>query len=138
MIAVIPALLQASMLALLSSSIPLTMFLTSVSIAVDRQGNLIHNPPAAARQSAASFHVLAFSSTGDLLLAESEGKFPVDTWEKAFQMARSRCRFESMEPGIVDDDVNMDSRPPLDLEGSLKSAIQKDVSKRQRWKKSLD
>jgi exosome complex component RRP46 len=137
MIAVVPALLQASMLALLSSSIPLTIVLTSMSIAVDRRGNLTHNPPLGATESAASFHVLAFSSSGDLILAESEGKFSVDTWENAIEMARSRCRFECMDPGAADDDVNMDSRLTLDLEGSLRVAVQNEVLKRQRWKKSL-
>lgn len=136
MIAVIPALLQASMLALLSSSIPLTMVLISISVAVDRRGNLIYDPPAGATQSAASLHVLVFSSTRDLLLAESEGKFSVDTWENAFEMARSRCRSTSMDADV--DVVNMESRLKLDMEGSFKFAAQKEFLKKERWKKSLD
>lgn len=125
------------MLALLSSSIPLIMVLTSISVAVDRQGNLVYDPPAAATQSAASFHVLAFSSTRDIMLAESEGKFSVDTWENVFEMARSQCRSKSMDPGTANDDVNMDSRLTLDMEGSVEIAVQKEVLKKQRWKKSF-
>lgn len=125
------------MLALLSSTIPLTTVLTSISVAVDRRGNLVYHPSAGATQSAVSFHVLAFSSTRDLVLAESEGKFSVDTWENAFEMARSHCRFKRTDPGTANDGVRMNSRLTLDMEGSVKLAVQEEILKKQRWKKSL-
>ena len=38
-----------------------------------------------------SMHVLTFSSHGDLLVAESEGVFDVDTWEAVFDAAKMVC-----------------------------------------------
>ena len=137
-IGVLPALLQTSVLALLSSSIPLTTVMTSTSIAVDREGTLYQNPSAAATQSAASLHVFGFSSIGDLLVAECEGSFPFDTWEKAFEVAKFRCRAEDTWPDVADEDVNMDSRQVSGLEKNLKVTIQKEVSQKQQWKKELD
>lgn len=136
-ITVLPALLQSSMLALLSSSIPLRMTLTSISIAADSKGKLLEDPTSEATHSAASFHVLGFSSKGELLVDESEGKFSTDVWETAFEMAKSRCQGAIMSSSASAGDVDMEANEHMTLEGNLRLLVQHKISNQHRWENDL-
>lgn len=135
---VLPALLQTAMLALLTTSIPLSMTLTSTLIAIDFDGELVSDPPPRQMESAASVHVLAFSPWGELLLVESEGGFGIDTWEKVYTKAKQVCRGHKVEE---DDDeeaenmnVYMDINGISSKEDVLRSIIQEQAGKDRRWK----
>ena len=104
----LPALLQASMLALLSTSIPLSMTLTSTLIAVDFLGQLVQDPSVAQLREAESVHVFAFSSRGDLLLVESEGEFDIVIWGAAMEKARLVCGAGGNDGGDNGEDVDME------------------------------
>ena len=136
--ALLPALLQTSILALLSSSVSLRTILTSISIAVNREEILLPYPSAAAIYEATSFHILAFSSTGTLLVAESEGKFSLSTWERVYELAQLQCR--GVKPASVMSDMNgaVDPTQSSDMEKILEATIQYEASMQQRWKKGLD
>ena len=135
---ILPALLQTAMLALLTASIPLTMNLTSILIAVDSDGGIMSDPPPKLLKSATSVHVLAFSSLGDLLVVESEGDFSIGTWEKVHIRAEQVCHgHEEKADGDdedEDEDVDVDLKGASNKEDTLRSIIQEQVRKDQKWK----
>ncbi|KAL8879670.1 MAG: hypothetical protein Q9198_002765, partial [Flavoplaca austrocitrina] len=135
-LSLLPILLQSSILALLSTSLPLIMTLTSTFIAVSRSGELIFDPAARIVEKAASLHVLAFSSLGDLLVAESEGTFDMDIWDQVYAMAEKHCR--TLDPGAPARmaDVDMESSKSASLEDSLKGIIEGKAAREYRWKES--
>ncbi|KAG8626580.1 hypothetical protein KVT40_005525 [Elsinoe batatas] len=108
----LPPLLNTTSLALLHASIPLSTTLTSTIIALpspspDDPSALsttcgtapILDPTPAQIIQAKSVHAFAFSSKGEVLLAESEGGFGVGEWESAEETARGAClaMFERQE-----------------------------------------
>ncbi|KAI4245642.1 MAG: hypothetical protein L6R40_002443 [Gallowayella cf. fulva] len=130
----LPALLQSSILALLSTSLPLTVTLTSTLIAVSRSGELVAEPSAKALKEAASLHVLGFSSHGELLVAESEGTFDIDTWDQVYVKAEQVCRGSSTRGEKQSDESNMDLSKPNCLEDSLRNVMEEKAAREQRWK----
>lgn len=87
----LPALLHASLLALLSASVPLSMTFTATVLAVNKAGDIIPEPSVQTASAATSLHALAFSSKGHLLLNESQGAFDFETWERVHQRALVLC-----------------------------------------------
>lgn len=71
------------------------MTLTSVFLAVTSVGSsrstILENPSISQIQSANSVHVLAFTSHGDLLVAESEGSFDLKIWDEIFEAGKAIC-----------------------------------------------
>ena len=137
-IAILPALLEASTLALLSASIPLRMTLTLASVAIDYQGNLLPDLSARHMPQATSVHTLGFSATGDMIVAESEGKFLIDTWEKVFEMAKSLSRSDENSSNVAAADTSVSFAQASHVGGITKIAIQQEISKQQRWKAGRD
>ena len=93
-LAILPALLQTAVLALLSASMPLSATMTSILIALTSDGisrTIVPNPGLLEFQNADSVHVLAFTSHGELLLTESEGNFTMDDWDEVYEHARQIC-----------------------------------------------
>jgi exosome complex component RRP46 len=73
---------------------PLSMTLSSVFLALSYEGSVrpvIRNPTILQSQRANSVHVLAFTSRGDLLVAESEGSFTMDEWDSIYEAGREIC-----------------------------------------------
>ena len=133
-IAILPALLETSTLALLSASIPLRMTLTLVSVAIDYQGKLLPDLSTRHMPQAASVHALGFSATGDMIMAESEGKFLIDTWEQVFEMAKSLTSSDENASNVAAADTSVSSAQASLVGGTSKIAIQQEISKQQRWK----
>ncbi|MCJ1287395.1 exosome non-catalytic core subunit rrp46 [Xylographa opegraphella] len=133
---ILPPLLQASVLALISASIPLTLLVTSTLVAVDSHGNLNHNPSPLEIAVAASLHALAFSSQGRLLVAESEGLFDMDTWERVTEEGSRQCRDS---PGSIhgEDDVSMKSGSEVAVEGFVRALVREQVAVSQQWNEAL-
>ncbi|KAL9577565.1 MAG: hypothetical protein Q9212_006284 [Teloschistes hypoglaucus] len=130
----LPALLQSSMLALLSTSLPLYMTLTLTLVAVSDRGELIADPSATVTDAATSLHVLGFSSHGGLLVAESEGAFSLDIWEQVHDKAERICRGSSMMEVDRTGDTDMELSGQGDLEDALKETIKAKTARDQRWK----
>ncbi|KAI9786703.1 MAG: exosome non-catalytic core subunit rrp46 [Peltula sp. TS41687] len=130
----LPALLQTSLLALLSACIPLSVTFMSVLVVVLSDGNFACNPSPDELEQAASIHVLAFSLHGDLLVVESEGSFDIDIWQGVFDYAKSICctSTTTKEEGrrtAPEDGTN--------LEGFLRDTLEKKIALDQTWKESL-
>lgn len=134
-IQVLPALLQTSVLALLATSIPLRVTLTATLIAVTSDQGLIQDPSAEQIEAATSLHVLSFSSHGDLLVVESEGKFSIDVWDNVFKRAQQNCRGFKGDNG--EEDVDMDAGEQGSLEDILRRTMHDKMIKDQKWKENL-
>jgi len=89
---VIPALLHAAILGLLSGAVPLKTIATAAIVAIPAgNGDVIVDPTIVEVDRAKSVHVLAFTSDKELLLSESEGSFSVDEWTKVLESAQRLC-----------------------------------------------
>lgn len=112
------------------------MTLISTLIAVTWSGELVLDPAAKIAGKAASLHVLAFSSLGNLLVAESEGTFDTDIWDQVYRMAEKQCR--TSDPGTLAQvgDVDIQSSRSHSLEDSLRSIIQGKAAREYQWKES--
>ncbi|MDI1488499.1 MAG: exosome non-catalytic core subunit rrp46 [Ramalina farinacea] len=130
---VLPALVQTAMLALLTTSIPLVMTVTAALICIDEDGAVLSNPDAKALRLAESVHVSAFSSLGKMTLAQSEGKFSINDWEKVHDSARQICLGPDSARDLGDD-VSMTSEQEESLQEKLRNAVESRVSKEQAWK----
>ena len=120
-------------MALLSTAIPLTMTLTATLVAVNPDATLTTKPSVQQVKLASSVHVLAFSSHGVLLVAESEGDFTIDTWEEAYQKAKLHCHGENEEEN-ESEDVSMTSDDVFKLESVLKDVVERKIAEERKWK----
>lgn len=78
------------------------MTLTSTFLALNLDGSsrsIVVNPTLLESQAASSVHVMAFTSHGDLLVAESEGDFTLKDWEAVHDAAKTICCDDSQTSG---------------------------------------
>jgi exosome complex component RRP46 len=126
-------LLQTSLLALLSASIPLSITFTTSLITIARNGNTVVNPSPQDLQHARSMHVLTFSAEGDLLVAESQGEFSSGDWERVFEVGLHTAGSKTENRmGVESDVVMLDD----DQEG-LRSLMRQKIENDQKWKEKL-
>ena len=137
-ISILPALLNATLLALLSGAIPMSMTCVSAAIVVSAAGELIRNPSASDFKSATSVHALAFSSRGHLLLNESDGAFDLSTWEQVYDLARSVCLSNVDGANLAQDgDVDMDAAidgGAESLDQAMRDAVEDRIREKFAWK----
>lgn len=127
----LPALLHASLLALLSAAVPLSMTFSATVLAVTKSGDIISEPSVQTAKAAASLHALAFSSKGHLLLNESQGAFDFDTWEQVHERALILCRGQAGSDEDVSMAENGDGQP---LEGFIRETVEDKVHNDYAWK----
>jgi exosome complex component RRP46 len=125
-------------LALLSAAMPLATTATSTLLAIMDDGlakKFIQNPTVREIQQAISLHVLAFTSHGDLIVAESEGDFTIDEWDEVFEKAQHIC-CGVRETGDVDAMLD-EGGEEIDggLRGFLRSTLQDKVTSDLKWRK---
>jgi exosome complex component RRP46 len=139
---IIPALIQASVLALLSAAVPLRATATSTVIAVspESKGKDLHQIDPTPRQleESLSCHVFAFTSQDRLLLTESEGDFSFDEWDRAYQTARRICCGSSTEDPSLDlvmGSDGLDNGTDLDnLRHFIRATAEAKVAEDLEWK----
>ncbi|POR31281.1 Exosome complex component rrp46 [Tolypocladium paradoxum] len=93
-LAIIPALLHAAILGLLTAAVPLKAIATATTLAVGVEGSeedIVVDPGLAEADKAQSMHVLGFTSDDELLLAESAGSFTAEEWDKILQTGQRIC-----------------------------------------------
>lgn len=112
------------------------MTATSAFLALTSDGSarsIIRNPTILQSESADSVHVLALTSYGDLLVAESEGSFTLEDWDLVLEAAKAICCDESKT--TVDHSMHDESD---DDKGSMmkfvKSTLQTKVTADLHWK----
>ncbi|KAJ5683460.1 hypothetical protein N7462_006625 [Penicillium macrosclerotiorum] len=132
-ISLLPALLQASLLALLSAAVPLSMTFSTALVGVTKSGEIITNPSADDVKIAASLHTLTFSSKGHLLLNESQGYFDFDIWESVRERALSICQDSGRTR--PDGDVAMSDEPDsIRLDGFVRETVEDRIHRDYSWK----
>ncbi|KAH8692598.1 putative exosome complex subunit Rrp46 [Talaromyces proteolyticus] len=126
---ILPALLHAALLALLSAAIPMSMTYTAVALAVTNANQIVRDPSPSECKTAKSLHTLAFSSKGHLLLNESQGSFDFDTWDLVYDRAYSICRGTKVSG--ADGDVAMGEKPSL--ESVIREVVEDKIYKDYAW-----
>lgn len=113
----------------------MTMASTLLALTDDGPGKKITQSPTIREiQQAASIHVLAFSSHGDLLVVESEGEFTLDEWDQVFEKAQRVC-CDALEAPHVDTMLGGgDGKFPGEQAGFLRSILEK-VALDLKWRK---
>jgi len=113
---------------------PLSMTLTSVLLALTADGpakRIIQNPSLIQSQSAGSIHVLAFTSHGDLLVAESEGSFTIGDWDEVYEAGKAICCDDLKQR---DDQEMQDEGQAGGMQMFVKSTLQAKVAADLHWK----
>ncbi|KAF2260163.1 hypothetical protein CC78DRAFT_523713 [Lojkania enalia] len=132
----LPHLLNTSLLALLSASIPLSTILTSVLIAIPSSKNAIPLLSPTAKdllraKPLRSLHVFAFSGDRKLLLNESYGSFGYEEWDDACEMAEEVC---CKEGGVeLSEGMEVEGQQG-NLEEWLRQVVKRKVEREQRWR----
>lgn len=98
---------------------------------------MIGEPGADAVDEALSLHVLGFSSHGELLVAESDGAFDIDTWEQVYDKAEDRCRGSNAGGSDETGDIDMESTDQDSLERAFRRAVEEKSVREHRWKEGL-
>lgn len=132
---IIPPLLQATMLALLSASIPLAATFTATLVAVDRSDRAIADPSPSEIRGATSLHVLAFSSHGDVLFAESEGVFGLGMWEEVVRCGKGVCC--RLNQTVVDEDAMAVDEQSGNMDVFLRTVMRDKVALDQKWREAV-
>lgn len=137
----LPALLHAALLALLSANIPIeTTFVAALTAVVptdallkndsNASSTVVLPTPSTDLSCATSLHVFAFTPERELLLSESEGNFDFQMWELACEEAEKACCGQSeILHGSMDVDVEEGS-----LRSWLRNVVKEKVEKDQRWR----
>lgn len=112
---------------------PLSMTLTAVLLALTSDGTakrILRDPTLIQCQCADSIHVLAFTSQGDLLVAESEGTFTMGDWDDIYDAGKAMCCNESKQG----DDHEMGQEREGGMQTFVKSTLQAKVAADLHWK----
>ena len=110
-------------------------FTTSVA-AVDPQGEISFDASPRLLRKANSFHVVAVSSNGRILIAESEGEFDLELWEAVV------TRVFNHDHGDIASvrnhkDPRTTSTEASSFDGFVRRAVTRKVALEQRWQEDL-
>ncbi|KAL2261592.1 hypothetical protein VTK26DRAFT_3832 [Humicola hyalothermophila] len=135
--AIMPALLQTAVLALLSAAVPMRATATATAVALVRRDGAneeIIDPSPREIETAQSVHVLAFTSHDELLLAESEGDFTVKEWDSVYETAKRIC----CRPALTQEGIAMvlddEGAAGPDMRHFLRSSMESKVAADLYWK----
>ncbi|KAH7022758.1 ribosomal protein S5 domain 2-type protein [Ilyonectria destructans] len=130
---IIPALLHAAILAILTAAIPLKAIAAATVIAIpDDNTDVIVDPTAVEADRARSLHVLGFTSQDELLLSESEGSFTVDEWNKVLELGQRIC-CQHQQPGL-DTAMAGDNHESRSMKEFIRSVIAAKTADDLYWK----
>jgi exosome complex component RRP46 len=90
-LSIIPALLHASILGLLTGAVPLKNIATAVTVAITEDEDIVVEPSTTVADHAKSVHALGFTSKDELLLVESKGHFTLEEWERVLETGQRVC-----------------------------------------------
>ncbi len=131
---ILPALIQASVLALLSAALPLATTMSSTFLALMDDGKINQHPTIHEIQRALSVHVFAFTPHGELLINESEGNFIIDDWDMVFERAQSIC-CGAGQAADVDAMLYEGEKGNTGLAGFLRSTLEEKTTSDLKWRK---
>ncbi len=91
---------------------------------------LVADPAPADIDRAESLHVLGFTSRDELLLAQSEGSFSLDDWERVYAMALDICCRPDGQPMALDDET----RDGPGMRQFVRSTVEAQVAADSSWR----
>ncbi|EGX92017.1 ribosomal protein S5 domain 2-type fold domain containing protein [Cordyceps militaris CM01] len=135
-LAIIPVLLHAAILSLLTGAIPLKTIATAVTLAVRGAdgGGIVADPSAREADTARSLHVLGFTADDELLLAESQGTFTVDEWAAVLAAGQEACG-RAAPQGIDEDAAMADGGEAASVRAFIRSVMETKIAADMSWKK---
>ncbi|KAG5963744.1 hypothetical protein E4U57_005946 [Claviceps arundinis] len=91
-LSLIPALLHAAVLSLLTAAVPLKAIAVATTLAITADDHrVVVEPSTEEAAKAQSMHVLAFTSSDEVLLAESSGSFSLEEWDSILETGQRVC-----------------------------------------------
>jgi exosome complex component RRP46 len=133
---IIPALLHASILGLLTAAIPLKAIAVATLLAISRDDggkvDIIVDPSAVEADQAKSVHVLGFSSQDELLMVESEGSFSPQEWKQLLERGQSICcqhQQTGLDTAMADGELE-----PSSIKDFIRSVMETKVARDLYWK----
>ena len=126
-----------SVLALLSAQLPLLATLSSTLIAITPTLEAVVDPTPSQLADAQSLHVFAFSSHGDVILAESEGDFSLEDWERVYGLAETACSTPGSAHIGDAEDEQMQTSDESTPAACLRQVIQTKIERDQLWKNEV-
>lgn len=109
-----------------------TSAVAAVSLS-DGQIQITMDPSPRQADKSRSVHVLAFTSSSELLLAESEGDFTMTEWDQVYETSRSVCCGATHSNGIHAVLDEADQKGP-DMRQFIRSAAESKVAADLYWK----
>ncbi|KAH7319956.1 hypothetical protein B0I35DRAFT_224285 [Stachybotrys elegans] len=140
-LSIIPALLHAAVLGLLTGAVPLKGIATAVTLAMaegeDGQ-RIVVSPTIKQAQDAKSVHTLGFTSRDELLLSESRGSFTLEEWQEILDIGQRVC-CQHQQAGL-ETDVDMgeagaaETAASVSIRDFIRSAMETKTAGDLHWK----
>lgn len=125
---VLCGLLNAASLGALDAAVGMREVFVAVLIGVSRSGEVTAEPGMKDRSSCTSLHLFCFGGKSGLLLSESEGRFNMEEWERAEDLAKQVCL------GSGSDTEMNGSVAGQSLLQSVRGKLEQSVVMDQRWR----
>lgn len=128
---VLPALLDATCLALIDAGVPMRCTFISTIAQVDTAGEIVTQPDSKEVARGRSLHVFTFSSEGEMLLVESEGAFTLAEFSTLIETARNTCLGTQSDSQMA---VDGEEYSTGGLLGDLRETVTKKTMSDNRWR----
>ena len=134
-LSIIPALIHAAILGILTAALPLKVIATSAVLAIpaDGQEGIVVDPSTVQVSQAKSVHALGFTSDNELLLLESEGAFSPEELAKVLEAGEQVCCRTSRGQG-KDADTAMGGLESASVEDFIRSVMQSKLAEDLAWR----
>ena len=134
-VSILAGLVNAALAGCLDAGVGMRATVVATTVAVMKGGGELKTDPSLRDiKGARSLHVVGFSSVGELVLVESEGRFTFAEWEDVEELGRRTCLGSIGESGnrkVQDGEAEETEKSVLD---KLRSAVEAKVTADNRWR----
>lgn len=131
-VAVLPALVNAAVLALVGGGVGLEGMVSAVLVAVGRKGEVVVAPGVEVLEGCESLHAVACAAGGGLVMDESTGRFDLGVWGEAVERAREVCLAAFASKGEDEAMANGD----VEAEPWMRQVLEEKVRDANAWRES--
>ncbi|KAG6005135.1 hypothetical protein E4U21_000389 [Claviceps maximensis] len=131
---IIPALIHAAVLGLLTAAVPLKAIAVATTLAISADHNDIVVEPSTEQASRAkSVHALAFTSSDEILLAESSGSFSIEEWDNILETGQRIC-CQEQGSGMDTEISGASNVQSASIKSFIRSVLEKQSAADLHWK----
>lgn len=134
-VAVLAALGQAAVLALVDGVLPMGYTISASLACVSKEGKVVLEPEEKDLVGSTSVHAQAYTAAGELVMDESAGEFDLGSWQKVTGILRQRC-IGAMAKGGEDEDMANGHGDEGDGPW-LRKALEEDVRAAAAWREGV-